>query len=294
MRASTTFAFIVLTASTVLSSRTAAESELPGSYFLAYQPGVSVQYLALDNSGSNASGFLETVRLASAAPGGESRVQTFSNSGGSSLSFGTNRARRTAQGYTLTTMTQGGNIVELRFVRSTASAINASISALSTRVGRNRIAADRVSGNSQLKDNKTLSAIDVEQLAAGQVAIDAAATLLNAAQVKADRLRTSARQARLAANATIDETGVSLAQNQRRMVAMTIADDAEQAVIIAQHLADLAAMDYHTARAVVVQLRLRIADIAERSRILIARLASEGVTQPTAFKCLAITSQPPN
>ncbi len=259
--------------------RIAAGADTAGPYYLAYRPGVSVQYLSLNESGANVSGYMEAVVPSATAAGGQSRVQTYSSSSGTTLSFGAFHARRTADGYTLTTMTRDGIIIEVRFVRSSALVVNASLVALSASVGRNRLAADRVSGNAELKDDNAISALDSLELAKAQIAIDTAAALLDTAQTKAQRLTASARQARVAANAAMDMSGVSLQQNQNRMVAMKMADDAEQNVTIARHSADLAATDVGTAKAAVVQLRLRIADVAARIRSLTAHLANDGATQ---------------
>lgn len=229
-------------------------------FYLAVSPGISVEYLSLIDTGPAVTGYMEAIRAAPTSVEGQTRVQTFSRGGAGILSFGSSTAIRTSNGYTVTSMTPQGQLVQQRFVRSDARAVNAAILALSVSVSRNRVKSQLDAARADARALNVTSSDDVARLTKAQLAVDAASAQLTDAQRTADRLSLLSRQARADANAAIDKPGVSLAQNQGRITAMKTADDAEQNVIIAQRTAAAAATSLAAARAEVARLRLRIAD----------------------------------
>ena len=241
-------------------------ADTESGFYLANSPGNSVQYLSLIDTGRFVSGYLEAIRVTPATADGQTRVQTFSSPGTGALSFGTSMAVRTANGYILTSMTPEGQVVQQRFAKANAQTVNAAILALSVSVSRARAKSQLDSARASARTYSAMSSDDAARLAKAQIAVDTASAQLSDAQRSADRLSTLARQARADANAAIDKSGVSLAQNQSRIAAMKTADDAEQSVIIAQRTANIASNALGVARAEVARLRLQMANVPEQTR----------------------------
>ncbi len=244
----------------------AADSQ--SGFYLAYSPGIFVQYLSVNDTGRDVSGYLEAIRATPGASAGVTRTQTFGKRNGTALSFGAYTATKTANGFTLTAIMQDGRVVQQSFARTSVAAINASIAALSTSADRNRAQFAQNNVKAEIRSNDNSSAEDSAQLVKAQAAVDAATAQLVSTQTIADRLATLARQARADANAAIDKPGVSLAQNQGRIDAMKIADDAEQNVVSAQRNVNGAQNSVMTAKAEVLRLRLRIAQASDRAHAL--------------------------
>ena len=241
----------------------AAESQL--GFYIAYSPGVFVQYLSVNETGRDVSGYLEAIRATPGAAAGVTRTQTFGKRNGSALFFGPFTATKTANGFTLTAMTPEGRVVQESFARTSVAAINASIAALSSSVDRSRAQFAQSNLKADTRTSDASSTDDSAQLAKAQAAADSANAQLVAAQTVADHLSALARQARADANAAIDKPGVSLAQNQGRINAMKIADDAEQSLVSAQRNVNGAQNYVMTAKAEVLRLRLRIAQSNDRT-----------------------------
>ncbi len=238
----------------------------------------SVKYLTLDGWGNDANGFLEAVQATGSAQNAAERSQVFAKRSGKSLTFGTYQAIRTADGYTLTSIDQGGNIDRRYFVLSTAPAINNAIGALLARLGNNRVQSDRLTGKAELRHDNSVAAAASARLNRGQAALGGAAARLTAAQGLADNLSASAAQARVVADAAMNQPGATLAQNQTRMTAMQTADDAEQNVTVAQQAAEDAASAVTAAKADLARLQYHLANVVRASRLLAARLAYEHIS----------------
>jgi hypothetical protein len=261
-------------------SGAAGAADSASGFYLAYSPGAFVQYLAVNDTGRDVSGYLEAIRATPGAAAGITRTQTFGRSNGASLAFGAYTATRTSNGFTLTSMTQEGQVIQQSFTRASVAAINASIAALSSSVNRTRAQFAQSNVKAEIRNYDAVSADDSARLGKAQAAVDAATIDLTAAQAAADRLAAVARQCRADANAAIDKPGVSLAQNQERINAMKIADDAEQSVVNAQRSVNVAQSAVIGAKAEVLRLRSRIADAADRSRALSSHLATNDAVGP--------------
>ena len=261
-------------------SGAAGAADSASGFYLAYSPGSFVQYLAVNDTGRNVSGYLEAIRATPGAAAGITRTQTFGRSNDGSLAFGAYTATRTSNGFTLTSMTQQGQVMQQTFARASVAAINASIAALSSSVNRTREQSAQSSAKTEIRNYDAGSADDSARLGKAQAAVDAASVDLTAAQAAADRLAAIARQYRADANATLDKPGVRLAQNQERINAMKIADDAEQNVVNAQRSVNVAQSAAIGAKAEVLRLRSRIAEAADRARALSSHLAKNDAVGP--------------
>jgi hypothetical protein len=231
-----------------------AES-LTGVY-LSNSPG-KVEYLSLTDSGQSAAvGFFEALHALSsvAVP---SRTKIFSTRVGNTLRFGRYTAMRTADGFILTSVSEDGGILQEHFIRSTVADVNNSVVALQESAIRHSKGDSRFV-KIGLSHGSSVSSSDTSQLWKAQADINTAQAQLSDAQDSASRMCTLATQARAAANAAINEPGVSLAQNQGRMQAMTRADEAEQNEVAAEHRLVAVA----GARADVERLRSRVAKAA--------------------------------
>jgi hypothetical protein len=254
------------------SVRAASYADTHAGFYLANRPGNFVQYLSLSDSGASVGGFLEAIRATTGTPDGQTRLQTFARTSGSSLSFGGASATRTSDGYTLTWMTPEGKLAQQHFVRSSVGAVNAAIAALAASVSRNRAQSDIASSRAQWRTYTASAGDDTARLGRAQAALDAATAAVSDAQRAQDRLTALSKKALADANAAIDKPGVSLAINQERIAAMRTADDAEQSVVAAQRSFDIATSALDVAKAEVARLRGRIADSTERARALAAHL----------------------
>ena len=261
-------------------SGAAGAADSQSGFYLAYSPGIFVQYLSVSDTGRDESGYLEAIRATRGASAGVTRTQTFGKRNGAALSFGAYTATKTANGFTLTAITQEGRVVQQSFARTSVAAINASIAALSTSVDRSRAQFAQSNAKTEIRNYDASSAEDSARLAKAQAAVDAATAQLVSAQTIADRLAALARQARADANAALDKPGVSLAQNQGRIDAMKIADDAEQNVVGAQRSLNGAQNSVASAKAEVLRLRLRIAEANDRARALGGHLATNDAVGP--------------
>jgi hypothetical protein len=231
-------------------------------FYLASRPGTFVFYLSLTDSGSAVSGYLEAIRASRSGPDGQTRTQTFATYTRDALSFGNYTATRTPDGYTLTGMTPDGQVVQQHFVRSSVQEINKSIAALSASVNHARAQLAPPPAKTMAttpQRSAPLSAADSGRLARAQAAIDAATAQVATSKDAIDRLAALARQARAEANAAIDEPGVTFAQNQKRVQAMNLADQAELTVVDARRQADVSAAALDAAKAAIADLRTRIA-----------------------------------
>lgn len=249
-------------------SGVAGAADSLSGFYLAYSPGIFVQYISVNDTGRDVSGYLEAIRATPGSTPAISRTQTFGKGNGAALSFGAYTATKTANGFTLTEITQEGRVVQQSFARTSVAAINASIAALSMSVDRSRAQFAQRNLKAEIRTNEAMSAQDSAQLAKAQAALDAANAQLVSTQTVADRLSAIARQARADANAAIDKPGVSLAQNQARIQAMKIADDAEQNVVNAQRNLNGAQTAVITAKAEMQRLHLAIAQATDRARTL--------------------------
>jgi hypothetical protein len=182
----------------------AADSE--SGFYLAYSPGAFVQYLAVTDTGRDVSAYLEAIRATPGASTGITRTQIFGRRNGGALAFGAYTATRTPNGFTLTSMTQEGQVIQQSFARTSVAAINASIAALSTSVNRTRAQYAQSNVKAEIRNYDAASADDSARLGKAQSAVDAATAELTAAQATADRLAAIARQTRADANAAIAST----------------------------------------------------------------------------------------
>ncbi len=273
-----TVASIALAAASIACTTGSVLAHADSGFYLAYSPGKYVQYIALVRSGRNVSGYLEAIRVSAKSPDGQLRTQSFAKRNGESLVFGEAVASATSQGYVVSATAPNGSITQLRFLPASAQAVNAAITAQSASVSRARYLSDRSAASAEVRLYSKMSAEDSARLASAQSAIEAAAAALTESQRTGDHLSAVARQARLDADAAVNRPGVSFAQNQTRLIALRIADDAEQAVVVAQHVTDVAGAVVATTRAEIDKLRLHFAQAAARAGAIAARLAPDATT----------------
>jgi multidrug efflux pump subunit AcrA (membrane-fusion protein) len=240
-------------------------------FYLAVKPGVSVEYLSLNDTGIEVTGYLEQIVVSGTAPDGQVRTQTFAKRRDGVLTFGPHVLTRVARGYEMTSTSPDGRIEETVFVPVAPRSVNASIVALSTSVNRHRIEIDRLASAAALRTYSAMSADDSRRLARAQLEVASAAAELRRAQLAADRSSALARQARSLANAKIDEAGVSLEQNQSRLSAMNAADAAELNAVVAQRMADVAGTALNASVSNVATLQIHLAQISRMARALATR-----------------------
>ena len=268
-----TIATVALAGAAIAGTASNVYAETNSGFFLAYSPGRYVQYIALDRSGRDVSGYLEAISVSPNSPDGQARTQTFAKRDGDSLVFGDAVASTTSQGYVVSATAPNGFITQVRFLPASPRDVNAAIAALSASASRARYVSERSAASAEVRSYSKMSVEDSDRLAAAQSAIETAAAQLSDSQRAGERLSAVARQARLDADAAVNRPGVSYAQNQSRLIALRIAEDAEQAVVVAQHVTDVASTVVGTARAEVGKLRLQFARAALRAQAIATRLA---------------------
>jgi hypothetical protein len=267
----------------LFAQRVAAQTQTPAQtqtgFYLSCKPGVSVEYLSLNDTGLAVTGYLEQIEVSATAPDGQLRTQTFATRHGGVLRFGSHIVTRVGRGYEMTSTSPDGRIDEVVFLPVNPRSVNAAIVALSASVSRKRTELDRLSAASALRMYGAMSADDSRRLARAQLDVASAAAELRRAQLAADRSSDVARQARSLADAKIDEAGVSLELNQSRLSAMNAADAAEQNAVLAQHIADVAGAALNRSLADVATLQIHLARVSRLTRALATRSSETAASQ---------------
>jgi hypothetical protein len=263
-----------LAVSALLCSGAPSVAQTRSAEYVSVSPGLYVEYLSLIDSGNYVSGFLESVRISKFSPDGEERtlMSVSAKSNGDIIVFGDRTATRTAKGYMLTYAMSTGEAGQQEFTRSTIQQINTSIRDLSAGVKQNQTMSALAAAKAELSTISKSAITQAQRIAQLQSIIDAATVKQAALQHEAEPLVGIARALREKAMAMLDIAGASWTENQLRVAAMKNADDANETARIAQRDADASGETAAHARADLNDVRIRIARLNERARVLTATI----------------------
>jgi hypothetical protein len=228
-----------------------SRADTRSGFFIADAGATSVRYLFMNDNRDAVSSYLEAILPSAEAPDGLRRVKLLGKRTGESFFFGPYLAVRDGDGYTLTTIGADGHISQQRFFRTNVRTIDALATVLCANAMRDR-----------MRSARSLDTVEVRS--------DNAA--LAVAQGNADRLSRLARNARGDADASLDTSGATLAQNLSRIQAMAAADVAEQSGVAAAHAASISERLMTTAIADVTRLQSNIDRVTARARAASLRL----------------------